>query len=64
MLINNAGINNDAQYGSKNARKTLDVNYRGTLEVGVPLLDLRGSLGRARFKTDHNNLSRDCLSKS
>lgn len=37
VLINNAGVNLDAQYNAANARKTLDVNYRGTLQV-CPLL--------------------------
>lgn len=32
-LINNAGVNLDDHYGVENAKKTLDVNYRGTLEV-------------------------------
>lgn len=34
-LINNAGVNLDDRYGLENARTTLDVNYRGTLEVGA-----------------------------
>lgn len=32
-LINNAGVNLDDEYGIENARRTLEVNYRGTLEV-------------------------------
>jgi len=36
VLINNAGVNLDAEYGYENAKKTLDVNYRGTLEVCLP----------------------------
>ena len=32
-LINNAGVNLDRQYGYENTKKTLNVNYRGTLEV-------------------------------
>ena len=34
-LINNAGINVDDKYSPENARKTLDVNFRGTLEVWI-----------------------------
>lgn len=33
VLINNAGVNLDNDYGPENAKRTLDVNYRGTLEV-------------------------------
>lgn len=33
VLINNAGVNLDNEYGAENAKRTLDVNYRGTLEV-------------------------------
>lgn len=33
VLINNAGVNLDDDYSVENAKKTLDVNYRGTLEV-------------------------------
>ena len=32
-LINNAGVNLDQHYGVENARKTMDVNFWGTLEV-------------------------------
>lgn len=37
MLINNAGVNLDApgSYGPENVRRTLDVNFRGTVEVGL-----------------------------
>lgn len=35
VLINNAGINLDNEYGPQNARKTIDVNYRATLDVCV-----------------------------
>ena len=35
VLINNAGVNLDAQYGPETAKQTLDVNYRGTLNVCV-----------------------------
>jgi carbonyl reductase 1 len=33
VLINNAGTYLDASYSPENAKKTLDVNYRGTLNV-------------------------------
>ncbi|EME84729.1 uncharacterized protein MYCFIDRAFT_41956, partial [Pseudocercospora fijiensis CIRAD86] len=33
VLINNGGINVDRQYNLENAKKTLDVNYRGTLQM-------------------------------
>ena len=35
VLINNAGVNLDAKYGPQSAKTTLDVNYRGTLSVGI-----------------------------
>jgi len=34
VLINNAGVNLEAEYGYENARRTLEVNYWGTVEVG------------------------------
>lgn len=33
VLVNNAGVNLDGDYGVENARKTLGVNYEGTLAV-------------------------------
>ncbi|KAL8806522.1 MAG: hypothetical protein Q9182_001305 [Xanthomendoza sp. 2 TL-2023] len=33
VLINNAGVNLDMEYSPANAKKTLDTNYRGTLNV-------------------------------
>lgn len=33
VLINNAGTNLDAKYGPETTKKTLDVNFRGTLKV-------------------------------
>ena len=55
VLINNAGINVDAQYGYENARKTLDVNYRGTLEVRFDLFRIicRSSLALHRLLEHH-----------
>ncbi|KAK4541347.1 hypothetical protein LTR36_008105 [Oleoguttula mirabilis] len=47
VLINNAGVNLDADYGYENARRTLDVNYRGTLDMCrtfVPLLAKNGRI--------------------
>ena len=35
VLINNAGVNLDPQYSAANAQVTLDVNYRGTLQVSI-----------------------------
>lgn len=35
VLINNAGVNFDLEYSPENVKKTLDTNYRGTLNVGV-----------------------------
>jgi carbonyl reductase 1 len=40
ILINNAGTYLDASYSPENAKKTLDVNYRGTLKVCVFLKPL------------------------
>ena len=36
VLINNAGTYLDGNYNHENAKKTLDVNYRGTLNVCIP----------------------------
>lgn len=33
VLINNAGINLDTEYSEANAKLTLDINYRASLEV-------------------------------
>ncbi|KAF2481683.1 NAD-P-binding protein [Neohortaea acidophila] len=47
VLINNAGVNLDDEYSVENAKKTLDVNYRGTLEMcqtAIPLLSPRGRI--------------------
>ncbi|KAF2165338.1 hypothetical protein M409DRAFT_67203 [Zasmidium cellare ATCC 36951] len=33
VLINNAGVNLDNQYSPETAKQTLDVNYRGTVEM-------------------------------
>lgn len=38
VLINNAGVNLDAQYGPETAKQTLDVNFRGTQRVCLPLV--------------------------
>lgn len=35
VLVNNAGVNLDNAYGVENAKKTLQVNYRGTLDVSM-----------------------------
>ncbi|KAK5015104.1 hypothetical protein LTR60_003033 [Cryomyces antarcticus] len=40
VLINNAGINVDAKYSPANAKLTLDVNYRGTLQMCETFLPL------------------------
>ncbi|EMC99149.1 hypothetical protein BAUCODRAFT_393649 [Baudoinia panamericana UAMH 10762] len=47
VLINNAGINLDNEYGYDNAKKTLEVNYQGTLEMCrafIPLLSPQGRI--------------------
>lgn len=33
VLINNAGVNLDAEYSHETAKKTLEVNYGGTKDV-------------------------------
>lgn len=38
-LINNAGVNLDLKYNLENAKTTLDVNYRGTLNVSSTIID-------------------------
>ncbi|KAJ4354261.1 uncharacterized protein N0V89_005995 [Didymosphaeria variabile] len=40
ILINNAGINLDDHFSPSNAKKTLDTNYRGTLNVCKAVLPL------------------------
>ncbi|KAK4561614.1 hypothetical protein LTR86_004293 [Recurvomyces mirabilis] len=44
VLINNAGVNLDNEYGPENAKRTLDVNYRGTLETFIPLMAEQGRI--------------------
>ncbi|KAK5174764.1 uncharacterized protein LTR77_001847 [Saxophila tyrrhenica] len=48
VLINNAGVNLDNEYGPENARRTLEVNCWGTLEMCrtfLPLLKGKGLSG-------------------
>lgn len=45
VLINNAGVNLDNEFGVENASKTLETNYRGTLEM------TRAALPMMREKT-------------
>jgi carbonyl reductase 1 len=40
ILINNAGINLDDNFSPSNAEKTLDTNYRGTLNICTAILPL------------------------
>ncbi|KAK0276526.1 hypothetical protein LTR35_010389 [Friedmanniomyces endolithicus] len=40
VLINNAGVNLDNQYNYENAKRTVDVNYRGTLDMCQTLIPL------------------------
>nr|POE66157.1 carbonyl reductase [nadph] 1 [Quercus suber] len=40
VLINNAGVNLDAEYSYENAKRTLDVNYGGTRDMCLALLPL------------------------
>ncbi|KAL8814909.1 MAG: hypothetical protein Q9223_005912 [Gallowayella weberi] len=47
VLINNAGVNLDMEYSPANAKKTLDTNYRGTLNMCrtfIPLLNKNGRI--------------------
>jgi carbonyl reductase 1 len=39
VLVNNAGVNLDqnGEYGVENVKKTMEVNYWGTLNVSLPL---------------------------
>lgn len=46
VLINNAGINLDNEYGPQNARKTIDVNYRATLDMCQTFIPLLSKSGR------------------
>lgn len=49
ILINNAGVNLDANYNFDNAKKTFDVNYRGTLESCQAFLPIMPANGRSRI---------------
>ncbi|CAK4021574.1 Hypothetical predicted protein [Lecanosticta acicola] len=54
VLVNNAGVNLDApgSYGPENAKKTLDVNFRGTVEMCqafLPFLSRAGNQGGGRI---------------
>ncbi|KAL8699826.1 MAG: hypothetical protein Q9224_001244 [Gallowayella concinna] len=47
VLINNAGVNLDLEYSPANAKTTLDINYRGTLnmcQTFIPLLSKNGRI--------------------
>ncbi|KAK5111627.1 hypothetical protein LTR85_011805 [Meristemomyces frigidus] len=46
VLINNAGVNLDGEYGYENARRTLEVNHWGTLEMCRAFLPLLSKNGR------------------
>lgn len=63
-LINNAGVNLDGQYGYENAKRTMDVNYRGTLEVMSMMccfLELAREPQRALFvSTRRGSLTQYC----
>lgn len=49
ILINNAGINLDSDYNFTNAKKTLDVNYLGTLRSCQAFLSIMPANGRSRI---------------
>jgi carbonyl reductase 1 len=40
ILINNAGVNLDDNFSPSNAKRTLDTNYRGTLNICTAILPL------------------------
>lgn len=46
VLINNAGVNLDPEYSPENVKKTLDTNYRGTLNMCQTFLSLLNENGR------------------
>jgi len=46
VLINNAGVNLDDQFSPQNAKTTLDVNYRGTLNVCQAFIPFLADDGR------------------
>ncbi|KAL9604038.1 MAG: hypothetical protein Q9219_000800 [cf. Caloplaca sp. 3 TL-2023] len=46
VLINNAGVNLDQQYSPQNVKRTLDTNYRGTLNMCQTFIPQLGKNGR------------------
>lgn len=46
VLINNAGVNLDDKFNPENAKTTLDVNYRGTLNMCQAFIPLLAKDGR------------------
>ena len=49
ILVNNAGINIDDNYNYENAKKTFDVNYRGTLHSCQAFLKVMPANGTSRI---------------
>lgn len=46
VLINNAGVNLDTEYSPANAKKTLDINYRASLEMCQAFIPVMRRTGR------------------
>lgn len=46
VLINNGGVNLDDKFNAENAKTTLDVNYRGTLNMCQTFIPLMAKNGR------------------
>lgn len=46
VLINNGGVNLDDNFNTENAKTTLDVNYRGTLNVCETFIPMMSKHGR------------------
>jgi carbonyl reductase 1 len=63
VLINNAGTYLDSNYSIENVKKTLDVNYRGTLDVSA--LSMRDDVVMSEAckvgrHVSHTNIRRRC----
>nr|POE79723.1 carbonyl reductase [nadph] 1 [Quercus suber] len=57
VLINNAGVNLDADYSYDHAKKTLDVNYDGTRDMCLALLPLLRQSTSSAYQTRIVNVS-------
>ncbi|KAL8709568.1 MAG: hypothetical protein Q9220_005660 [cf. Caloplaca sp. 1 TL-2023] len=57
VLINNAGVNLDMEYSPANVKKTLDTNYRGTLDEAAN----GGTESRSGWKSQAYSVSKAAM---